>query len=444
MSSKLPYQMRNRQIFALVCLGILLFSFQVFRYFKIPRNVSSEVLQIVQSPSSATVSPISTFDPNLYDFQDWKALGFTDKQVATILNYKHYLGGRFTSREQLKECYAISEEKYLNLEPFILLPQTSKEVGRGSGNPSNTYGNVDRRRLVISAKFNPNDLDAQGWERVGFTKKQAMSILKYKKYLGGQFINSKQLEACYVISESYFNQLKPYLVFPENQDFQPSRSTQEKTEVLSRYFDPNHLDKKGWQEMGFSEKQAQTILNYKNKVLRGAFKTEEDLRNCFVIGDKRLQQLKPWIRWSREEPIVFQTPEGEEQGLQKLEQNIELNSVTYAQLVELGFSSKIASGFLAFRKKLGGFADKSQVYEVYGIDRELAKALIDTSVLDDTHVIKYTLYDAPEGWLKTHPYFRYSAEKVIYYRLSITNEKKLWKQLSVKPEYERKMRWYLR
>lgn len=35
--------------------------------------------------------------------------------------------------------------------------------------------------------FNPNDLPKQGWEKIGFTPKQAEVIMKYKQILGGKF-----------------------------------------------------------------------------------------------------------------------------------------------------------------------------------------------------------------------------------------------------------------
>ena len=81
---------------------------------------------------------------------------------------------------------------------------------------------------------------------------------------------------------------------------------------------------------------------------------------------------------------------------------------------------------------------------MYDIDRSLAEKLVLTSPLNPALVEKYTLADAPESWLKTHPYFRYSADKIIYYRISNPDEKKIWKFIKTKPEYERKMRMYLK
>jgi hypothetical protein len=52
--------------------------------------------------------------------------------------------------------------------------------------------------------------------------------------------------------------------------------------------------------------------------------------------------------------------------------------------------------------------------------------------------------DAPEDWLKNHPYFKYYAEKIIYYRITYKNENKFFRTMNIKPEAEQKMRMYLK
>ena len=99
---------------------------------------------------------------------------------------------------------------------------------------------------------------------------------------------------------------------------------------------------------------------------------------------------------------------------------------------------------IGFRKKLGGFMNKEQILTTYNIDIPLMEKLLSTAQLNTSNVIKYTLTEAPEEWLKSHPYFKYSADKIIFYRLSEKDEKKLWKLLKIKPEYEAKMKLYLK
>ena len=53
---------------------------------------------------SATKTQLSAFNPNELNEEEWRSLGFSERQVATILKYKNVVGGEFTSKEQLKKC----------------------------------------------------------------------------------------------------------------------------------------------------------------------------------------------------------------------------------------------------------------------------------------------------------------------------------------------------
>lgn len=114
---------------------------------------------------------LTEFDPNVLDEHQWQKLGFTEKQISTILNYKKVVGGKFTSREQLKKCYAISSDQFKVLESYILLP----ENGRASSALS--FKSFEKRQLTISRKFNPDQLSVDDWMAMGLSEKQSQAIL---------------------------------------------------------------------------------------------------------------------------------------------------------------------------------------------------------------------------------------------------------------------------
>lgn len=388
------------------------------------------------------------FNPNDLNAEQWQLLGFSEKQTATILKYKNMVGGTFISKEQFKKCYAVSDEKYAELESYILLPETAS--GRSYTQNRPFYSSAPAKsKININEKFNPDHYSQQQWENLGFSEKQAAAILKYKNYLGGSFMSKEKFRECFVIGEEQYKALAPYLLLPEHQ---PENATEKtriiKTESTKSYsnFDPNELDAEGWKALGFSEKQAAVIINYKNRNLKGKFSTLEEIQKCFVISPEKFEELKPFIVLNTESPstTAVATPKISPKESVTNFSKTDINELTYQQLLEFGFDGKAAGSFIGFRKKLGGFVDKNQVFEVFDIDRSLAEKLVSISQLNPSPVEKHTLTDAPESWLKTHPYFRYSADKIIYYRISNPDEKKIWKFIKTKPEYERKMRMYLR
>lgn len=384
---------------------------------------------------SAIPHDLPDFDPNDLDENQWMHLGFSEKQVSTILNYKKIVGGRFTTKEQLKKCYAISPEKFTELEAFLMLPETN--IAEHSGKLKND----EKNEIRISKKFNPDKLSINEWLRMGFSEKQAEAILKYRNYLGGSFVSKQRFRECFIISSENYIKLEPYLLLPENtpDEFRNS-GKQYGTSYKIQYqpFDPNALDKDGWKALGFSEKQAQIIVNYRDRNLKGSFTSPEDLQKCFVISSEKFAQLKPYIQLNTEQNKKQET--SQETDFSKTD----LNSISFKQLLEFGLDERSAGSILGFRKKLGGFVNKQQIMDTYNIDKDIVQKLISTCPLNSSNVPKYSLTDAPEEWLKNHPYFKYSADKIIFYRTSNSDDAKIWKLLKLKPEYEMRMKLYVK
>lgn len=393
--------------------------------------------------SEKIIVNFSNFNPNELDSEGWEKLGFTEKQVKTILKYKNIVGGTFVSKQQLKKCYAISEEKFAELDSYILLPEKQEKLYY------NYTTNIKNKRLSISRKFNPDIYSQQDWISLGFSEKQANAILKYKDYLGGSFISKEKFRDCFIISPENYQKLYPYLLLPEKvvekKEFNNLKYTEKKAKIIYQNFDPNQLDLEGWQKLGFSEKQAHAILNYKTKFLKGSFKSTEDLQKCFVISPEKYEELKQYI-------TISTTPSNQDISVSLLpNENLiktdfsksDINTISFRQLKEFGFDDKAAGSLIGFRNKLGGFVDKNQILETYNIDVSLVEKLINTANLNTQNVKKYKLTDAPENWLKSHPYFKYYADKIIFYRITYPDEKKIFKMMKLKPETEKKMKLYL-
>lgn len=148
---------------------------------------------------------IEPFNPTDYNSEDWQSLGFSKKQAEVIINYKAMLGGKFTSKEQLKSCYVISEEMYAKISPFLLLPEN------GFNETTTNSSKVKKYRLV---SFDPNTYKVNDWVQIGFSEKQAESIIRYKNAIGGKFESKEDLKKCYVISTVKYHELESYIKLP--------------------------------------------------------------------------------------------------------------------------------------------------------------------------------------------------------------------------------------
>ncbi|WP_300670161.1 helix-hairpin-helix domain-containing protein [Soonwooa sp.] len=427
--------MRRKQIIALIISSLFVLSLQIlFHFYKNHYSDNAQKLEnLTFVPINNSAKSLASFNPNNLNLKDWQDLGFSEKQASTILKYKDLVGGNFKSKEQLKKCYAISEEKYKELEAYILLENSDASFTSTKTKFS--------KNLNINGKFNPDQLSQLDWQKMGFSEKQAAAILKYKSYLGGSFVSKEKLKDCFIINDEQFSQMKPFLILPDKTSDNFKTFAKPKKEIHYQNFDPNLLDITGWKNLGFTEKQAQVIVNYRDKNLKGSFHSLEDFKSCFVISEEKFNDLKNYIVLN---PNNFKTSNSEKI-IAKQETDfskLDLNKITFKQLIEFGFDEKAAGSFIGFRKKLGGFANTQQMLDTYNIDKDLMQKLINTCKFSTDDVQKYTLVEAPEEWLKNHPYFKYSADKIIFYRTTYPNDEKIWKFLKLKPEYETRMRWY--
>lgn len=416
---------------------IILFGFQKYRSRE--KEDFSDVHFISNNPAPLH---LAEFNPNELDEKQWKNLGFTEKQAITILNYKKVVGGKFLSKEQFKKCFAVSEEKFSELQPYILLPESNSEA------KSSRFTTFEKKSITVSGKFNPDLYSVNNWVKMGFSERQAEAIVKYKNYLGGSFISKEKFRECFIISEENYKKLSGYLILPEKTPvgFVHTKNSDSKTtKIKYQHFNPNLLDVEGWQLLGFSDKQAQVIVNYRDRNLKGSFKSIEDIQKCFVISERKFEEIKPFIRLN---PVSISDPQNNIQPQTRQQEKtdfskVDLNTITFKQLLEFGFDEKAAASMIGFRKKLGGFISKEQILTTYNIDIELTKKLTTVAQLNTSNVKKYSLTDAPEEWLKNHPYFKYHADKIIFYRITNKDYKKILKLLNIKEEYKEKMKLYL-
>nr|WP_244314610.1 helix-hairpin-helix domain-containing protein [Riemerella anatipestifer] len=138
--------------------------------------------------------------------------------------------------------------------------------------------------------FNPNELSLQDWQNLGFSERQSETILKYKDLLGGSFSSKEELSKCYVISAEKFSELSEFIMLPDKvaksyegssrQSFYKSKIT------VNKPFNPNLYSVSDWVKLGFSEKQAQSFIKYKN-YLGGSFISKEKLRECYTLSPEK-------------------------------------------------------------------------------------------------------------------------------------------------------------
>lgn len=157
-------------------------------------------------------------------------------------------------------------------------------------------------------------------------------------------------------------------------------------QVENFMFNPNTASLEDFQRLGFSEKQASAIVNYRSK--GGKFRRKSDFAKSFVVADSVYRRLEPYI----DIPLL------------------DLNTADSAAFDGLpGIGGYFANKIIEYRTRLRGFSYKEQLMDIYRFDKEKYDALHDLVTVDKNTSTPYPLWSLPEDSLAQHPYIGWHA-----------------------------------
>lgn len=180
-------------------------------------------------------------------------------------------------------------------------------------------------------------------------------------------------------------------------------------------FDPNTLGLAGYVKLGFSEKQAQSILNYLDK--GGEIRKVEDFKKLYVVDDYMYDRLKDHIHIEQKASSYgshryekAENDSSDENGFEELEapvQTLDLNTATSEELQDLrGIGPIYAKRILSYRDLLGGYSSVDQIAEVYGLrdNPELVKLVRPQLKVEEIPLEQIDVNSAEWKDLVRHPY----------------------------------------
>lgn len=159
-------------------------------------------------------------------------------------------------------------------------------------------------------------------------------------------------------------------------------------------FDPNTVSIDDLMRLGFTQKQAQSIDNYRKK--GGRFRRKSDFAKSYVVEDSVYRRLEKFI------------------SIPKIDLNT-ADSVTFMTLPGIGkfFAGKMVS----YRQELGGYSYPEQLMDIWHFDQEKFDNLKDLIKVDTTSTGAYPLWSLPESGLARHPYIgKRAARGIVIFR----------------------------
>lgn len=158
-------------------------------------------------------------------------------------------------------------------------------------------------------------------------------------------------------------------------------------------FDPNSVSVEDLMRLGFSEKQARSIDNYRAK--GGRFRRKSDFAKSYVVADSVYRRLESYIRIPK----------------------VDINTADSAEFDALpGIGPYFAAKMEEYRGRLGGYSFPEQLLDIYNFGEERFDGLKD--LIECSEPLAYELWTLPADELRKHPYIRsrQAADAIVLYR----------------------------
>ena len=294
--------------------------------------------------------------------------------------------------------------------PFIILPDAALDdnfeqtVRKFMASRANEDA---PQRQLNPFPFDPNTTSKDGFTELGLSERQADMIVRYRN-AGGKFNTVEDFGKIYSISDEEFASLRPYIVIaPEITTSKPDYAeSQKKPEPFP--FDPNTIDSAGLARLGLNRGQIRNIINFRDK--GGKFVVKKDFGKLFTISEADYANLEKHILLPSVDTAKSTQPKPAEKMV-----IVEINKADTAELRQIkGIGPAFASRIVNYREKLGGYFDKSQLLEIFGMDTARFAQISGNIEIDRSQIRKINLNKAGYKEMLAHPYLENYIVKAIF------------------------------
>lgn len=250
---------------------------------------------------------------------------------------------------------------------------------------------VDRYSQLQLFKFDPNTVSEEDLLKLGFTTKQASTLLNYRNN-GGKFKTIEDFRRLYGLRYKQFQILRPYVSLPENVKTERKTSVQppdtsKKSEVFT--FDPNFVSEQDMYRLGFYTKQIESFIKMRNQGKK--FYCKGDFAKLYFVDEQCFRQLEPYITIDIEKLFGHKA--------------FDINTISAENLAaQTDIPLKDAQSIVNLREQLGGFYSVFQIRDC-GIKYDKANIYSKSLyVCQCFEIKKININSLTEDELGNHPY----------------------------------------
>lgn len=219
-------------------------------------------------------SDLKLFNPNLDTEIELVEKGVPSYVASGIVRFTR-AGGRFKFKQDVEKIYAIDEDMFTRLEPFINLPSydsnyASKEVAK---EPVSLVKSETKSQSIDINKASIDELKKIS----GIGNFYATQIVKYRDKLGG-YRSKDQLLEVYKMRKETVAELGDIFIYNQGLIKIPINTATFKQLLSHPYLDYN---------------QVKAIVNFREQ--HGAFSQLSDIENIHIFKGKDISRLLPYL-----------------------------------------------------------------------------------------------------------------------------------------------------
>lgn len=244
------------------------------------------------------------------------------------------------------------------LQQLILLNR--EEIGAHGKREFDSFHNASVK--VKPFRFDPNVLDAEGWQLLGLSQKQTQVVMKYRAK-GGRFYKPEDVKKMYTISPALYEQLRPFISIQAQEyagavakqiyiprEFSKSlkRDTMARTLIEINGADVAALD----QIKGVGPYFARRIIEYREKL--GGFCRKEQLKEVYGLDSAKYLEIAAQV--SIDISLI---------------EKVNINTITEKDYRKLSyFTYKQVKAIVEFRKQHGNYSNFADLKKVVILTQE--------------------------------------------------------------------------